>query len=106
MTTFNTVVAPAAAGIEASLGRNPIRTTRMRRIPLDRPTRYSPRSLVMLRASTEPDESSSIRTAPGIGCRLVLSVTVPRSCCARRATPETLSSRPAIIPTETPIRQL
>src|ERR1035437_8977308 len=44
--------------------------------------RYCPFSSVMFLRSTAPEESSSMTTAPAIGCRLTLSRTVPRRLCA------------------------
>src|ERR1035437_3289344 len=44
--------------------------------------RYCPRSSVMFLRSTAPDESSSMTTAPAIGCRLALSRTAPRKLWA------------------------
>ena len=83
MATMDTSSTDSDGGRSASRGRNPIRTTRRRRMAPVRATRNRPCSLVRFRPSVVPAESSNRMTAPGMGCRLALSRTVPRSSWAR-----------------------
>src|SRR5690242_5663750 len=80
--TSSRITPSVGSGTVATAGRKPSLTTRTRRTPLpNRMTRNWPRSFVIVRAAMLAVLSSSVTTADGMGSRLALSRTTPRSSC-------------------------